>query len=310
MDIRSPDAAFFDPDVTADGKPRASVDFRSLETLWLNTGTLCNLACDHCYIDSSPTNDALVYLRLDEAIAYFDEIETLGLATSEIGITGGEPFMNPDIMAIMSDALKRGFDVLVLTNAMKPMDHHRTALQGLIDQYGAKLTLRVSLDHYTQAVHETERGADSWGPVIDGLKWLFDAGARISVAGRGLTNEEDDQVRRGFQALMGTLDISLDALDPSTLVLFPEMDPGKPATEITKSCWKTLDIRPQDQMCASARMIVKRKGADQPIVVACTLLAYEAEFEMGTTLEDSFSPVKLNHPHCSQFCVLGGASCS
>ena len=63
-------------------------------------------------------------------------------------------------------------------------------------------------------------------------------------------------------------------------------------------------------MCASSRMVVKRKGADTPAVLACTLLPYAPEFELGTTLEEAEKDVSLNHPHCAKFCVLGGASCS
>ena len=57
-------------------------------------------------------------------------------------------------------------------------------------------------------------------------------------------------------------------------------------------------------------MVVKRKGANKPAVVACTLLPYATEFELGNTLEEAASDVALNHPHCAKFCVLGGASCS
>jgi hypothetical protein len=63
-------------------------------------------------------------------------------------------------------------------------------------------------------------------------------------------------------------------------------------------------------MCASSRMVVKRKGADSPAVLACTLLAYDEQFELGTTLEEAEKPVALNPPHWAKFCVLGGASCS
>ena len=63
-------------------------------------------------------------------------------------------------------------------------------------------------------------------------------------------------------------------------------------------------------MCASSRMVVKRKGAMRPVVLSCTLLAYDDRFEMGATLEEANRPVALNHPHCATFCVLGGASCS
>jgi hypothetical protein len=63
-------------------------------------------------------------------------------------------------------------------------------------------------------------------------------------------------------------------------------------------------------MCATTRMVVKRKGAERPAVLACTLLAYDQRFELGSTLVESARPVSLNHPHCAKFCVLGGAACS
>ncbi len=57
-------------------------------------------------------------------------------------------------------------------------------------------------------------------------------------------------------------------------------------------------------------MVVKRKGAERPAVVACTLLPYDPQFELGPRLADAAGAVKLNHPHCARFCVLGGGSCS
>ena len=63
-------------------------------------------------------------------------------------------------------------------------------------------------------------------------------------------------------------------------------------------------------MCSNSRMVVKRKGAARPAVLACTLLPYDPAFELGGTLAESSGEVALNHPHCSKFCVLGGASCS
>ena len=94
-------AKFQDPLLTAKGEARAKVAMAGLKTLWFNTGTLCNLTCLNCYIESSPTNDALVYLTAKEQSAYLDEIADLGLVTEEIGLTGGEPFMNPDLIALI-----------------------------------------------------------------------------------------------------------------------------------------------------------------------------------------------------------------
>jgi hypothetical protein len=80
--------------------------------------------------------------------------------------------------------------------------------------------------------------------------------------------------------------------------------------EITEACWGILGRSPESVMCASARMVVKRRGADRPSVLACTLLPYDPRFEMGATLAEARGAVPLNHQHCASFCVLGGASCS
>src|ERR1700687_4618823 len=115
-------AKFQDPLVTASGQKRAPVAMARLETLCFNTGTLCNLTCHHCYIESSPKNDRLVYLTAAEVAEYLDEIAGGGFATSLIGFPGGEPFMNPELPAMLEDVLSRDLRALVLTNAMKPME--------------------------------------------------------------------------------------------------------------------------------------------------------------------------------------------
>ena len=301
---------FRDPDRTADGEARARVPLDRLATLWINTGTLCNLTCRNCYIESSPTNDRLAYISAAEVAAYLDEIARDGLGTEEIGFTGGEPFMNPDFMAMLEDSLARGFRVMVLTNAMTPLRHHRAGLLRLRDEYGARLVLRVSLDHYTEKMHELERGAGSWAPAIEGLDWLAANGFALHVAGRTYWGETEESMRAGFARLFADRGYPIDADDPVSLVLFPEMDAGADIAEITTACWGILGVAPQDIMCATSRMVVKRKGAPAPSVLACTLLAYDPRFELGRTLADASGPISLNHPHCARFCVLGGGSCS
>ena len=93
-------------------------------------------------------------------------------------------------------------------------------------------------------------------------------------------------------------------------VIFPEMDEMVEVPEITTACWGILGKTPDSVMCSSSRMVVKRKGAERPAVLACTLLPYDPAFELGERLEEAERPVALNHPHCAKFCVLGGASCS
>jgi uncharacterized Fe-S cluster-containing radical SAM superfamily protein len=303
-------AKFRDPAVTAKGEARAVVPLTGLTTLWFNTGTLCNLACATCYIESSPTNDALVYISAAEVAAYLDEIDRAALPVREIGLTGGEPFMNREIVAIIEASLGRGFDTLVLTNAMRPMRRFEAALLELRLHYGAKLTLRVSLDHHTARVHEAERGAGTWAKALAGLRWLSSHGFSIAVAGRALPGESEAEARAGYALLFAEIGIGMDAGDPGRLVLFPEMDAAADVPEISTGCWSILGKSPASVMCASSRMVVKRKGEAGPRVAACTLLPYDTGFDLGATLAEASRPVPLNHPHCARFCVLGGASCS
>ncbi|MDO8977361.1 radical SAM protein [Reyranella sp.] len=304
-------AKFKDASITARGETRAHVGLKALETLWVNTGTLCNLTCRNCYIESSPRNDRLVYLTAAEVASYLDEIERDGHGTKLIGFTGGEPFMNPDLPAMLDDVLSRGLKAIVLTNAMRPMHKMKPALLDLLARHGrGNLAIRVSVDHYERELHEEERGPRSWKPTIDGLVWLAEAGFDVHVAGRHFSNETDDEVRAGYARLFARLGVPIDAGNPATLVLFPEMDPTVDVPEITTACWGILRKSPDSVMCASARMVVKRKGAPRPAVVACTLLPYDPQFELGETLAESVGEVRLNHPHCARFCVLGGAACS
>ena len=303
-------AKFRDPATTAKGEARATVALRAMDTLWFNTGTICNLACLGCYIESSPRNDRLAYLTRAEVRTYLDEIAADNLPTGLIGFTGGEPFMNPDTIGMLDDVLSRGLHALVLTNAMAPMRKLREPLLVLHRAHPEKLTIRVSLDHYTPEGHEAERGARSWQPTIDGLAWLAENGFSMDIAGRKLTAETEESLRAGYGRLFAALGLPVDASDPVRLMLFPEMDPTSDVPEITTACWGILNKSPEDTMCASARMVVKRKDATAPAVVACTLVPYDPRFEMGQTLKDASRSVSLNHPYCASFCVLGGAACS
>ena len=307
---RGTNGKFADPRRTADGKPRARVALGALRTLWFNTGTLCNLTCQNCYIESSPSNDRLVYLRRAEVRAYLAELAALDLGTKEIGFTGGEPFLNPDILAMLDDSLADDYRVLVLTNAMRPMMKCAEGLLELLARYGRQLVMRVSIDHFRRELHEQERGHRSWTPTVDGLRWLSDQGFAIRVAGRQRWGDGEAALRDGFHALFQAEGVDVDAYSPESLVLFPEMDETADTPEISADCWNLLGVRPEDMMCASSRMVIKRRGEARTEVVSCTLLPYMEAFRLGSRLADSLGHVSLNHPHCSRFCVLGGGRCS
>ncbi|MFW2541625.1 radical SAM protein [Primorskyibacter sp. 2E107] len=303
---------FLDPHVTADGSARAHVALTNPQTLWFNTGTLCNITCANCYIESSPENDRLVYITEAEVVDYLDQLTARNWGVTEIAFTGGEPFMNPEMIAMARAALSRGYAVLILTNAMRPMMRRRVldGLRALVRDYGDKLTLRISVDHWSADHHDTERGTGAFDKTLEGMRWLRDAGVRMAVAGRTMWHETEAESRAGYAALYEREGFDIDAGNPGMTVLFPEMDAAVEVPEITSACWGILNKSPDSVMCASSRMVVKRKGAARPAVLACTLLPYEPEFELGETLEEAERDVALNHPHCAKFCVLGGASCS
>jgi len=308
-DTLIPNPKFSNPDITAKGEPRASVAWTGLKTLWFNTGTLCNITCANCYIESSPTNDRLVYLTRADVEPYLNELNR----PAEIGITGGEPFLAPEIIAVLEAALQRGHTLLVLTNAMRPMMRPRVqaGLAGLAARYPGKMTLRVSLDSHDPAIHDAERGQGTFSEACAGLAWIAAAGIPFALAGRKALHEDEATARDGYRGLIAALGLTLDAGDPKQLVLFPEMIARADPPEITTACWGILNKAPESIMCASQRMVVRRKGAASPRVLACTLLVDDPAFDLGGTLaEATAAPVKLNHPWCASFCVLGGASCS
>lgn len=300
---------FTDSVRTASGEPHARVALDGLTTLWFNTGTLCNIACTGCYIESTPRNDRLVYLSRADFERFMNEATVNHPELREIGLTGGEPFMNSDVPGMIEAALARGYRVLVLTNAMRPMQRHLPLLERLHAEYGTRLALRVSLDHHTPEGHERVRGVGSFAPALAGLSWLASKGFALAVAARFSAEETEPTFRAGFTALFQAQGLALDAADPERLVLFPELADQELPPEVSETCWQALRSRGRAVMCQSSRMVVHRKGEATPRVAACTLLPYAPEFDLGASLAEAAVPVTLSHPYCARFCVFGAASC-
>jgi sulfatase maturation enzyme AslB (radical SAM superfamily) len=298
---------FKDPITTADGSTRAFIEAKKIKTLWFNTGTLCNIECKNCYIESSPKNDRLVYITFEEVKLFIDEAIDKKLGTKEIGFTGGEPFMNKDVLKMIEYSLSKNFKVLVLSNAMKPMLNRKEDLLKINHQ---DLTIRVSIDHYQKEKHEEIRGKNTFNVMMEGLKWLNQNNFNYALATRLLWGEQEDQLRDNFNLFIDKYNLKLDAKSKEQLVTFAEMDEKVDTPEITTACWKLLGKNPDDIMCSSSRMVVKKKTSPKPSVIACTLLPYDDEFDLGQNLTNSLKKIYLNHKHCSKFCVLGGSSCS
>ncbi|MDE8346803.1 MAG: metallophosphoesterase family protein [Acidocella sp.] len=279
--------------------PAPAVALSVLEMLWINTGTLCNIACEGCFMESSPTNDSLAYFT---APALADYLARAPATLRALGFTGGEPFMNPDIMAMIEAVLITGREVLVLSNAMRPMQRHAEALSRLAARYRGRIGIRVSLDHYRAAQHDALRGPGSFKASLKGLHSLSAMSLRLTIAARTPWGESEAMMRAGFAALFASQAIGIDAQAPDTLLLFPEMDEAAPTPPVTAA---SLAALPPDRapMCVSARMLVMRRGMPTPDITPCTLLP-------GRQLPAMDTEVTLDHAHCARFCVYGGASCA
>ncbi len=194
--------------LTADNKKRAFIQTQKIKTLWFNTGTLCNLACKGCYIDSSPKNDRLAYLSINEFKTFVNESIQNEMGTEQIGFTGGEPFMNKDIFNMIEYSLDNDFKTLLLTNAMKPMLNKKNDLLRLNH---LNLTIRVSIDHYSKEKHELVRGQNSWAPMIEGLKWLSKNNFNYCLATRLMWNEDENTVRKNFKNFIKDNELKINA---------------------------------------------------------------------------------------------------
>jgi uncharacterized Fe-S cluster-containing radical SAM superfamily protein len=144
--------------------------------LWLYTNFDCNLACDYCCSQSSPRAAAR---RLPVEVAGRACEEFAGLGGRELLLTGGEPFLAPDLGALVETAT-RWLPVTILTNAMVFFRGSRRRTLESLDP--ACVTMQVSLDSGTPALHDRHRGRGSFSLARAGIALLHSLGFRVRVA--------------------------------------------------------------------------------------------------------------------------------
>src|SRR5688500_4580453 len=128
-------------------RPAPEMGLAHLDDLWFQVaGTLCNLTCAHCFISCSPHNRSFGFLDLETVRGYLEQSVRLGV--KEYYFTGGEPFLNPDMTAILELTLGDG-PATVLTNGtvFKEEWLARLAKAEAVSPYS--LEFRVSLDVFT-----------------------------------------------------------------------------------------------------------------------------------------------------------------
>jgi molybdenum cofactor biosynthesis enzyme MoaA len=294
-------AAETKPVASPRGAPR--VELTSLDTLWFQVGgTVCNLACTHCFISCSPTNHTHEVMRLDEVERYLEEAVRLGVR--EYYFTGGEPFLNPDMEAILEATLRVG-PASVLTNGLL-LDPARCARLKTLEQGSDySLDLRVSLDGYDAATNDPIRGEGTFVRILDGIRNLAEAGLNPVITVTEVCREAgtDAGKERVFELLRSL------GIDRPRLKVLPVFQIGAEAErggayeswqrlregEASADSWDHLQ-------CSSCRMVT-----DQGVWV-CPILVNEPSARMGETLADSLNSFPLDHSACWT-CHAFGVSC-
>src|SRR5690348_16000374 len=163
---------------TPGGEPRGFIQPHALDELWFHTGTACNLDCPFCLEGSKPGDDRLQLLRFRDAVPFIDE--ALALGVKQFSFTGGEPFINKDLIRILDYALQHR-PCLVLTNATEPLIRRIQQLEPLRN-LACTLSFRVSLDYPDAARHDAGRGEGMFASALTGLQKLHEIGFHVSVA--------------------------------------------------------------------------------------------------------------------------------
>ena len=324
---------------TAGAPPEVAL--RSLDTLWFQVGgTLCNLACTHCFISCSPTKHTHEMMRLEQVLRYLREAVELGV--KEFYFTGGEPFLNPEMEAILAATLAVG-PASVLTNGLL-LDAARCArLAALAAASPYSLDLRVSLDGYDAASNDAVRGAGTFERVLAGLRHLAAAGLNPVVTvtevcaeaavdsgkqrffalldGLGLTRPRlkvlpvfkigaEAQRAGGYESWQRLRDGELPLIAPAAIAAPASSAAPDPPAAPPASTAPSLSAAPaapeaagwDHLQCSSCRMVT-----DQGVWV-CPILVNEPAARMGETLADALGPYPLRHAACWT-CHVHGVSC-
>jgi AdoMet-dependent heme synthase len=280
-----------------------SVPSVSLDTLWFQVaGTLCNLQCTHCFISCSPTNHNHEMLTLENVRQRLREAVSLGVR--EYYYTGGEPFMNPEMLAIIEETLRQG-PVSVLTNGLLLTPERCRRLKRLSDESEYSLDLRVSIDGYTAEINDPIRGAGTFEKILHGIRNLAEAGLNpvvtVTEACGGAAGTEG---RQRFLDWMRSIGLARPRL--KVLSLF-RIGAEKQRLRAYES-WETLrgrDLTREEAerlQCSSCRMVTS-KG-----VYVCPILLDEPTAKMGERLGETLRPFELRYSACFT-CHEYGVTC-
>jgi molybdenum cofactor biosynthesis enzyme MoaA len=274
-----------------------------LDTVWFQVaGTLCNLTCRHCFISCSPANHRHELMSRAEVRRYLDEAASLGV--NDTYFTGGEPFLNRELLPILGDALELG-PTTVLTNATLITPERAQALATLGGGSRYSLEVRVSLDGPTSSSNDPIRGEGSFHATMGGIEALARAGLHpIVTVARTWSDDEDTAAREGFHRFLRERGLSRPRVKVLPLFLLgreTERTRGYVEEErLTEEHLRGHD--PWLLQCSTSRMVTSRG------VMVCPILIDAPDARMGSTLRESLRRHPLAHGACHT-CWATGASC-
>lgn len=276
----------------------------ALDTLWLQVaGTICNIECTHCFISCSPRNHSHEMMTLADVERWLAEARELGVR--DYYFTGGEPFMNREMLPILEATLRQG-PATVLTNGMLLRPDICARLRELFDVSEYSLDLRVSLDGFDRDSHDAVRGAGVWDRVMTGLGNLAAVGLNpvITVTTVAAGVESGEGRARFLDLIRG---FGFDHPRLKVLPLFrigAEETRSRAYEEWERVAGEGLSVDEIASLqCSSCRMVTS-KG-----VYVCPILIEEPGARMAGSLRGAMRPFSLDYGACHT-CRVEGVTCT
>ena len=281
-----------------------TVELSHLDQLWFQVaGTLCNLTCHHCFISCSPKNDSFGYLSFEEVKSRLAESVAMGV--KEYYFTGGEPFLNHDLVPMLVETLNYG-PATVLTNGTVLKDEWLKELRSVDEASLYSLEFRVSIDGCTADMNDPIRGEGTFVRAMRGVKKLVDFGfLPIITAARTWRDDQEQQVLGSFVDTLKAAGYSrprLKILPTLHLGAEEERTHGyRDSERLTTAMMDGFDT--SALICEHARVVTDRG------VHVCPILIESADSLLGHSLQDSARPYALAHGACYT-CYQYGAICA
>ncbi len=284
--------------------PVPSVPLAHLDELWFQVGgTVCNLECRHCFISCGPHNRTFGFLDLETVRRALEE--SARLEVKEYYFTGGEPFLNRDMTAILELALTFG-PATVLTNGTVLRDEWLRRLRQAEEASPYSLEFRVSLDGCTAEENDPVRGAGTFERTLRGVRQLVGHGfLPILTVTRTRDDQDDEATVAGFVRLLRA-----NGYDRPRLKLLPTLRIGaeagrqrgyRPDERLTPEMLKGYDTG--RLLCSHARVVTDRG------VYVCPILIEAPDARLGATLSEGLGAYTLRHQACYT-CYQYGALCA